>query len=469
MRGIVWFREDLRVCDNTALHQAAKKCKEGLIAIYFIDAGLWKKHHVAAVRVDFLLRGLIALKHALHQINIPLLIRTVSHTETIRTELYKIIEAFKVNAVFFNHQHEVNELRRDQIVFGYLNTKKIKCYGFDDQTILPPGRVLTKENDYFSIFTPYKRAWYHYFIEQNGITLLPLPKKQVLLDIPSDDIPLTIPGFESSIDNTLWPASEEEAHKRLDDFVNKKLFLYAAERDYPALNGTSRLSPYLASGMISARECFLTAMFANSNELATGNPGAVMWMNELIWRDFYKEILIAVPRISMNKAFKPETENLPWRYNEAQLFAWKEGKTGFPIIDAAMRQLKRIGWMHNRLRMIVAMFFTKNLFFDWRIGETYFMSQLIDGDFSANNGGWQWSASTGTDAAPYFRIFNPIRQSERFDPNGDFIREYCPELHKLNKKEIHHPPGWVNYLKPIVNLELSRKQAIAAFKSLMAK
>jgi deoxyribodipyrimidine photo-lyase len=465
----MWFREDLRLQDNTALYHAMQKCKEGVIAVYFIDAGLWQKHHVAASRVDFLLRGLLSLKNALDQLNIPLLVRHISHTEFIPKELYKIINIVKANAVFFNHQHEVNELRRDQAVSGYLTAKKIKHFSFDDQMILTPGVLLTQQGDYFKIFTPYKKAWHSYFLQQEGVKILPALKKQAVLNISSDPIPASIPGFMSTINPAIWPASEKEAHQRLKHFINDKLFLYAAQRDFPALDGTSRLSPYLAAGMISPRICFINALQANNNELDTGNDGAVTWMNELIWRDFYKDILIAVPRVSMNKAFKSETEALSWRYNIEQLEAWKEGKTGFPIIDAAMRQLKSMGWMHNRLRMIVAMFFAKNLFFDWRIGEAYFMSQLIDGDLSANNGGWQWSASTGTDAAPYFRIFNPIRQSERFDPQGDFIRQYCPELKDLNKKDIHNPAKRIHYPAPIVNLEISRKQAIAAFKVVMKK
>jgi deoxyribodipyrimidine photo-lyase len=279
-------------------------------------------------------------------------------------------------------------------------------------------------------------------------------------------VPRSIPDYQSTVSASLWPAGEDSARQRLNRFVAKPLFLYQAQRDFPALEGTSQLSPYLAAGMISARECFAAALIANNHELDMGNQGAVIWMSELIWRDFYKDILVAVPRVSMNKAFKPETEKLRWRYDEHQLIAWQEGKTGFPIVDAAMRQLNATGWMHNRLRMGVAMFFSKNLFFDWRIGEAYFMSRLIDGDLSANNGGWQWSASTGTDAAPYFRIFNPIRQSERFDPKGDFIRQYCPELASLSSKEIHEPTNRLGYPKQIVNLEQSRKDAIAAFKAL---
>ena len=221
--------------------------------------------------------------------------------------------------------------------------------------------------------------------------------------------------------------------------------------------------------MISPRECFLAAFKANNQQLETGHNGAVVWMSELIWREFYKHLLVAVPRISMNKAYQLKTEKLPWSKDKKLFSAWANGKTGFPIIDAAMRQLNTTGWMHNRLRMIVASFLAKNLQLDWRLGEKYFMQHLIDGDLAANNGGWQWSASTGVDAAPYFRVFNPLRQSRRFDPAGDFIRQFCPELKHLTAKEIHNPAQTLNYPRAIIDLEKSRRHFIAGYKKIQYK
>jgi deoxyribodipyrimidine photo-lyase len=275
----------------------------------------------------------------------------------------------------------------------------------------------------------------------------------------------------SHIDSSLWPAGQHISKKRLRHFIDDHLFHYNQERDFPNLHGTSQLSPYLATGMISPRQCFLAALDANQNELDTGNKGAVVWMGELIWREFYKHILVAAPRVSKHKAYKEETDTIWWDHDEKLMLAWQQGQTGYPLIDAAMRQLKTTGWMHNRLRMVVAMFFTKNLFFDWRLGEKYFMSQLIDGDLAANNGGWQWSASTGTDSAPYFRIFNPLRQSERFDPEGKFILQYCPELQDFDKKSIHEPykimpliAAQSQYPRPIIDLKKNRDKVLAAFK-----
>jgi len=287
------------------------------------------------------------------------------------------------------------------------------------------------------------------------------------LGIKSSTIPEKISGFSSDINPRLWPAGEKQADQRLDKFITEKLFDYDKQRDFPAITGTSRLSPYLAAGMISARQCFQAALIENKQQLDSGNKGALTWMSELIWREFYKTILMAAPRVSMNRPYKISADKIKWDFNQKQFDAWKEGRTGYPLIDAAMRQLKQTGWMHNRLRMIVAMFLVKNLFFDWRLGETYFMSQLIDGDLAANNGGWQWCASTGTDAAPYFRIFNPITQSKRFDPEGTFIRQYCPELSLLDNKVIHEPyrkPIFLNYPKPIIELNTKRSKVLAAYK-----
>jgi deoxyribodipyrimidine photo-lyase len=471
MKGLVWFREDLRLHDNSALYYAAKHCPEGIIGIYIIDTRLWKKHHIAACRIQFILSGLNELSQNLQTRGIPLLVKKVKNTEDIPDALYRCIKKYSLNGLFYNRQYEVNEARRDQAVNSYLEKKQIVCQSYDDQVILAPGTVLTQKGDFFSVFTPFKRAYIKLLLNNRSlIKYYPPPNKQKDLAIKSDKVPAHLPGFSSDI---RWPAGEIQAQKRLKKFIEEGLFDYHKYRDFPALSGTSLLSPYLSTGMISPRQCFLAALLANDDELDSGNKGALTWMSELIWREFYKHLLVAFPRLSMNKPFRIETEKLKWRYNAKQLLAWQQGKTGYPLIDAGMRQLNQLGWMHNRLRMIVAMFLSKNLFFDWRLGEDYFIRHLIDGDLAANNGGWQWSASTGTDAAPYFRIFNPIRQSERFDPNGDFIRQYCPELIALDAHSIHAPyeraPQLAQqcaYPKPIVDIKASRIAAINAFKRL---
>jgi deoxyribodipyrimidine photo-lyase len=461
MRSLMWFREDLRIYDNTALYHAANNHQAGLIGLYIINSQMWQDHQTAACRIEFILRGLQQLSDDLQALNIPLLIISVKSTPEIPENILALLKEVKANAVFFNRQYEVNELKRDRDVCDFLSRYEIACHSYDDQTILLPTCVKTQKATSFKVFTAYMRAWYQVFLQQGKIKLLPKIKIQNPLAIKASTVPKKILGIYSTINPALWPAGEKEAKKRLNHFVKNKLFDYDKARDFPMLDGTSRLSPYLSSGMISPRECFMSAFAANQYELETGNKGAITWMKELIWREFYKTILRDTPRISMHRAYKPETDRIKWKFNQTLLDAWQEGRIGIPIIDAAMRQLNETGWMHNRLRMITAVFFVKNLFFDWRLGEKYFMNHLIDGDLAANNGGWQWCASTGVDAVPYFRIFNPIRQSERFDPQGDFIRHYCPELAGLNHRDIHKPTASFR-----IDLQASRDYAKEVFKSI---
>lgn len=467
MRGLVWFREDLRTIDNTALHYAATACKEGIAAVYILDKKLWKKCDTAPCHIEFILRGLKILRSELQKLNIPLFFLETNKTEDTPEVLLTLINKIHAEGLFFNYQYEIYEKNRDEAITKYLTTHGIQVQGFHDQTILAPGTVKTQQNNYFSVFAPYKRQWYKIFNERK-IKLLPKLKSQPTFNfaIEQNLIPTTLSDFKSTINAKLWPAGQHNAIKKLNYFIDNNLFNYDSTRNYPALDTTSKLSPYLATGMISPRQCFLAAYHTNQNELDSGNKGAVIWMSELIWRDFYKDILISVPRVSKNKAYKEPTDNIKWDYDEKLFLAWQQGQTGYPIIDAAMRQLNTTGWMHNRLRMIVAMFLTKNLFFDWRLGEKYFMSHLIDGDLSANNGGWQWSASTGTDAAPYFRIMNPLLQSKRFDPNGNFIKKYCPELSGIDKKFLHEANlnSKHQYPQPIIELKQNRSKVMEAFK-----
>ncbi len=468
MRSIIWFREDLRIHDNMALYHACAHSQNGVIGVFILDTQMWQQHQIAACRVEFILRGLKKLSTDLAQLNIPLLLIEKKSTSSISAVIHKLLIQHEAHALYFNKQYEFDELKRDTSLCEYFQINNIECHTFDDQLILTPGSIRTQQGDYFKVFTAFKRAWIRTYMEMGGIKILTPPKTQKNLKIESSEIPNAIPSVNSSIDSKLWPAGENEASSRLDKFINEAILDYDSQRDFPAIPGTSRLSPYLSTGMISARQCFQAALHENNDQLDSGNKGALTWMGELIWREFYKTILISTPRISMNQAYQIHTDKIEWDFNQNQFNAWKEGMTGYPLIDAAMRQLKQTGWMHNRLRMVTAMFLVKNLFFDWRLGESYFISQLIDGDLAANNGGWQWCASTGTDAAPYFRIFNPINQSKRFDPEGTFIRHYCPELVNCNSKTIHEPhkniSTLMNYPKPIIELNEKRLRVLEAYK-----
>ncbi len=480
MRALVWLRRDLRLSDQPALFHACAKAEDGVMAVYIADPSMWQRNDTSAIQVAFLMEGVKWLAKELEKIGIPLCFMQVNKTAEIPAILLSLIKENAINALFFNQEYEINETRRDQQVCELLQKNQIKYEIFSDQLIVDEQWVRSQKGEFFKVFTPFRKKWREVFLREK-IELLPVPKsrktfalaKQFNTDFLEKINKLDYIKNVSEKKLARWPAGEIAAKKRLDHFIQKDLFSYHTQRDFPYLHATSSLSPWLATGMISPRVCFMAAWQANANQIETGNAGAVTWMSELVWREFYRHVLIHFPRVCMRRAFKPETEKLIWRENSAWLIAWQQGQTGYPFVDAAMRQLNQTGWMHNRLRMVVAMFFSKNLFLDWRLGEKYFATHLIDYDFASNNGGWQWSASTGTDAVPYFRIFNPITQSQRFDPEGKFIRQYCPELSALSDQAIHDPWTYqplfaakAGYPKPIVDHKATREQAIAAFSAL---
>ncbi|HET8808256.1 MAG TPA: FAD-binding domain-containing protein, partial [Methylophaga sp.] len=329
--------------------------------------------------------------------------------------------------------------------------------------LMVPLPVKTQQDDPFKVFTPYYRRWLQ-ILEDIQSAPLPLPESQgKALAKPKLDF-----HWAGEFREDLWPGDEESALLRLSSFAEFKLQDYKKQRDFPIKPATSIISPYLANGQLGPRRLLATVQFFCGDQNRDWRHDD--WLRELAWRDFYRQLLLHFPKISKLQPFKPETKHVQWRDDEADFQAWCEGKTGFPIVDAAMRQLNQTGWMHNRLRMIAASFLTKLLLTDWRRGEDYFMDNLIDGEFASNNGGWQWSASTGVDAAPYFRVFNPTLQSERYDPDGKFIKRFVPELADVSAKQIHNPPAALReqcgYPQPVVDYKQARVDAIAAFKDL---
>ncbi|MBV6823890.1 deoxyribodipyrimidine photo-lyase [Pseudomonas sp. PD9R] len=471
---LIWLRSDLRLHDNTALSAAA--ARGPTVAVYLLSPEQWLEHDDAPCKVDFWLRNLRELSLALAQLNIPLLIRNAPRWDDAPAVLLDVCQQLQIDAVYLNEEYGINESRRDAAVVETLNAEGIEVRRYLDQLLFKPGSVLTKTGTYFQVFSQFRKVCYER-LHRSLPSLVSTPMAQAPLNIASDTIPTRIEGFATPTESlrALWPAGEAEARRRLDTFADTQIDYYQSERDFPAKPGTSQLSAYLAAGVISPRQCLHAALQSNQGEFESGKVGAVTWINELLWREFYKHILVGYPRVSRHRAFRPETEALAWRDAPEELTAWQEARTGLPIIDAAMRQLLETGWMHNRLRMVVAMFLTKNLLIDWREGERFFMRHLIDGDLAANNGGWQWSSSTGTDSAPYFRIFNPLSQSEKFDAEGLFIKHWLPQLAGLNKKEVHNPAqlgglfSVAHYPVPIVNLGMSRERALAAFKNLPSR
>ena len=403
------------------------------------------------------------------QINIPILVIDNKDFSSVDQNISNLIKKHSIDKVYWGKEFGFDEINRDKSVEQQLIESKIDFEIFNDQIIYEPGFLRTGQDNPFSVFTPFKRRWVENFdmkfldIEFN----YPVKNKlEIQSNISNFDF-----NFSSkhSIDMNLWPSGETNALIQLNDFLDNRAINYSKDRNDPILNGTSRISPYLACGVISSRRCILEGLKRNNFELTSGNTVITKWIDEIVWREFYRNIMFSFSKVSRGKPFQDYTKNIQWQFDKDKLDAWKHGQTGFPLIDAAMRQLLHEGWMHNRLRMVVAMFFTKNMLHDWRLGEAYFMQNLIDGDFASNNGGWQWSSSTGTDAAPYFRIFNPITQSKNFDKEGLFIKKYVPELKDLDKSEIHDPSKEIrkhlNYPLQILDLKESRLRAIDVFNA----
>lgn len=469
---LIWFRNDLRLHDHAALWHAAQSRQ--CLALVILSPEQWQLHQDAPIKIDFYLRRLKILKQQLEALNIPLLILNIPLWKDIAEQLLALCQQFQISTVHCNIETGLNEQQRDQAVEQLLQQYQISCEYYEDRTLFPLGSIRNQSQQPYQVFSAFKKKCY----------------ERLLIDVPScypdieaqPKLQLDLSQFNFNLDkfseayrpetaNPYWPVEDKHAFELLNEFIADRLKDYKTDRDFPAIDGTSQLSPYLNIGILSIRECVQTLFTSSQGYFQLEDVGQQTWLDELLWREFYQHTLHDFPKVSRHQPFKENTKAIEWRDAPEDLTAWQQGRTGIPIVDAGMRQLLATGWMHNRVRMITAMFLSKNLLIDWRLGEAWFMQHLIDGDLAANNGGWQWCASTGMDAAPYFRIFNPVNQSQRFDPNGDYIREWVPELAHLDAKTIHEPYAknpdlGLDYPKPIVDLKSSRARAIEVFKQI---
>ncbi|MDP3679050.1 MAG: deoxyribodipyrimidine photo-lyase [Methylotenera sp.] len=466
-KSLVWFRRDLRDFDHAALYHALKHSAQVYCAFVFDTEILDKLTDKADRRVAFIWESVRELKAALQNKGGDLIVLHGRAADEIPT----LANTLQVQAVFTNHDYEPSAIARDLLVEAQLQTSNIAFHHYKDQVIFEKDEVLTMTGKSYSVFTPYKNRWLN---TVNDFYLKAYPVDAYLHHLAkpetNDLISLELLGFQrTNLSHMRLPTGMSGSAELFADF-SERIQRYKEARDFPAVKGVSYLSVHLRFGTISIRHLVRTA-------LQLGGAGAETWASELIWRDFYFQILHHHPQLADGKAFKPEFEALPFPNNPDYFQAWCDGKTGYPLVDAAMRQLNNTGFMHNRLRMVAASFLVKDLLIDWRWGERYFAEKLIDFDFSANNGGWQWAASTGCDAQPWFRIFNPITQSEHFDANGRFIRKYVTELVNCNDKEIHAP--WLmpplrqtaintvvgrDYPQPIVDHASQRALALVLYK-----
>jgi len=445
MTVIWWIRRDLRLTDNAALHAALET--DSVIPVFILDPAF---DSASARRKEFLCEGLHALDKELRERNSYLVIRHGKPFEVLSL----LLQETGATQIFAEEDFTPYARKRDAEIEHHLPLTLVH-----GQTVRHPTAVLKADGKPYTVYTPYSKVWKAKLPAK--IDLYPAPEK---INTPSNIKSEPLPGYKIS---PLFMAGEREALVRLEEFLFKRIYSYGEDRNRMDLDGTSSLSPYLRFGMLGLRQAVSAAQQAMVEARGEASKkSAEIWLNELIWREFYIQILYHFPYVSKT-AFNPSLANIPWRNDEAEFEAWKEGRTGVPIVDAAMRQLQEIGWMHNRARMIVASYLVKDLLIDWRWGEAWFMENLLDGDIAANNGGWQWTAGTGTDAAPYFRIFNPVLQSAKFDPNGDYIRKWLPELRGVDAKDIHAP--WEKNLKikgyperPII--ERDKDRTLQAYK-----
>ncbi|MDW6005035.1 deoxyribodipyrimidine photo-lyase [Vibrio mangrovi] len=461
---LVWFRRDLRTVDHTALHQAIQS-GEPVCAVFIATPGQWQQHDMAPIQADLIYRRLAVIRAELRQLNVPLFYQEVGSFDESVEAVISLAQRLMVNEVLLNIEYELNECLRDQELKQQLLALGIACREFHDRCLLPPGQVLNKQGEFFKVFTPFQKAWRVLASVPKVTTTSPAVRPQTtdLLNVDDCCEPFSYPRISSAA----WPVQTNQIRDLLRTFCRERVGEYHQQRDFPALTATSGLSPYLAIGALSVRQCL--ARLYQESQHGVLSAGAESWLNELIWREFYQHLVYFQPSVCRGKSFHPWGEQLIWHHAPEYLQCWQQGVTGYPIVDAAMRQLNQTGWMHNRLRMIVASFLTKDLHIDWREGERYFMSRLIDGDFAANNGGWQWSSSTGCDGQPYFRIFNPVTQGKKFDPEGDFVRHWIPELQGVSKRWIHEP--WnapcvssLSYPQPIVDHQVERTLTLSLYR-----
>lgn len=428
---LFWFRRDLRLEDNAGLYHALKNNKNVLVLFIFDTDILDRLENKEDKRVEFIHSALLKLQEQLIRAGSSLLVLHGCPAELIM----KLTEKYSVKNLYCNHDYEPDTIERDKKIKELLSKKGIGFFSSKDQVVFDRSEIIKDDGTPYSIYTPYMRKWKS---KLNDFYLNPYPSEKLFKNLFKTG-PFTIPslkkiGFRTTTSHFANPIFNEELISN-----------YHESRNFPFIEGTSRLSLHLRYGTISIRQLAKKALKLNDQ-----------WLNELIWREFYMMILFHFPHV-VKGAFKKQYDAIPWMNDEGLFDKWCKGETGYPIVDAGMRELNATGFMHNRVRMIAAGFLVKHLMIDWRWGEAYFAEKLTDFDLAANNGGWQWAAGSGCDAAPYFRIFNPVEQTKRFDPEFNYIRKWVPEFEELT------------YPKPVVDHKFARARVLATYKKTLAK
>lgn len=466
-KNLIWFRNDFRLYDNIALYEACKSDADKVMALFISTPKQWYDYSISDKKISFIYHHVLSLRQELSKLNI--ILHYHESTDFLNSIKYLIYfcHKHKINNLFYNYQYEIDERNRDNLAKKKLSQKNIIVNGFHSNILVSDKYIKNQKNETYKIYSCFKKK-----IVQNLYGNIPKCVPIPLKRKPDKDCFSNFFSFKNLICNFnkhIFPIGEKAAIFRLKKFLSNKLNDYSLKRNFPFLASTSMLSPYLSSGIISSRHCLMMLLKTKKN-LPLDTVLNCPWFNQLLWREFYYHLLIGFPILSKCKSLVEWEKNINWSNNIKHFQAWKQGNTGYPIVDAGMRQLNELGWMHNRLRMITSSFLVKNLLINWREGEKYFISHLIDGDLALNNGGWQWSASIGCDSVPYIRTFNPYSQSKNFDISGDFIKRFIPELKMVPNDYIHQPHEWskqknykLDYPNPIINYIDSRKKSLLIF------
>ncbi len=469
--AIHWFRRDLRIADNPALHAQILKHQGRVLGIFCFDSKFLTRDDFSHHRFAFFLKTLASLQKDMRAAGGDLLVLDQLPIDAFSEVLKNIRPTFKVQTFSWNRDYEPYARERDQKIKAFLS-KDFDIITERDHLIIEPYEVTKSESpsekNYYQVYSPFAKKWYGVLHAKDISADFKIQKFKIrwsdVLKKPFKDELENFNEQNSKYVTIEIPAAgTDEAFGALKEF-SSKISDYSEARNFPDQNATSHFSIYFKNGSLTTSQ---VVSFLKLQKLKyDSESGANRFLKEIAWREFYYSILYHVPRVE-HEAFLEKYNNIKWQNNKTLFKAWCEGQTGYPIIDAGMRQLNSTGWMHNRVRMIVASFLTKDLLIDWRWGENYFMKMLLDGDLAPNNGGWQWAASTGCDPQPYFRIFNPLLQSQKFDPKGDYIRKYIPELRHLNAKDIHAPAGVDGYPRPIVVHAEQKAKALALYRAIL--
>ncbi|KAF9388069.1 hypothetical protein CPB97_001643 [Podila verticillata] len=486
---LMWFRNDLRLQDNRALHAASVRAHDAgttLLGVYIITEQEWAARQEAPVKIDFWMRNLAKLRKELEKLSIPLIVKKAGAVSEIPGIIQSIVDLHDITHVFWNAEYTADEQKRDEEVKETI-TKLPFVYAeiSEDRCVIPPKEIMTKIAKPFTVFDQFKMTWLVQVETQpRHLTLSPAPEpnpagaKAEFSKYFGSEMPTSHPhDLDQSEIEKLYPAGEAVAHERLTDFISGTILEYHTIKSQAGHLGSNPLAPYIANGILSHRQCVSMARSVNNNKVMVGNEGVKLWVTEIIWKEFFKHVMVSFPRICENMAFLPATDDVRWSNDDRKFTLWCQGKTGYPIVDAGMRQLNTVGYMDSRVRKIVQCFLVKDLMVSWQKGEKYFMSHLIDGEMASVNGSWQWCAATGADSQPYISSNNPVTQSQKYDPHGQYISRWVPELEGLSDNQVHDPFhvlsakdfGKLGYARPMVDHTDAKKKYVDEFKRVLNK